>query len=230
MVQPSTRNQRPALSTHKTPEIHIEYHPGKEFVKLAECGDLSSSASAVDCFPLQAGEHGLRQQQVPVPSISTDSHRIDWTALMHKKELIVYAALGFGVLAVGAYGQTSTAPDGAARDKVNKDLELFTSQVEEIAMCNHAIKAARHMSLSLSDDPADRYAAMTSGHTAVYPDPEECSSVEQIWITSYIAASDHGRSSLEKMLSNVAGMTAKDVAVDGEFFSAVVSKKTINGR
>lgn len=141
-----------------------------------------------------------------------------------------------GFLGTHALGQTpSASPSAEGRSDSRADqfqYELHAARLEEIAMCHHAIKAAKHESIAFGQNPYYRYIlnAPQKGHTSnVYPIPERCKNLETDWVLKYTNMGPGTKASEEKALHDELDMTASDISNDAQFLTVVLVKMLIEG-
>lgn len=126
---------------------------------------------------------------------------------------------------ITAFGQTKPKLSDA-----DKQHEHLSSQLEEIAMCHHAIKAAQHEALEFDQNPYYRYVMEYMGHGHnVFPIPERCKNLATDWIMAYTNMTAKDKADLDKKVFNGIGMTVPDMATDVQFLTVVVNKMTIEG-
>lgn len=132
------------------------------------------------------------------------------------------------IAGITAFGQT-TSPTPSTVDKAQ---DLLSGQLEEIAMCHHAIKAAHYDALATGQNPYYRY-ILNSPHDGsrenVYPIPERCKSLAEGVILEYTKFDDATRAVFAKSIFDQIGVTIPDMATDVQFLTAVISKMTIEG-
>lgn len=106
--------------------------------------------------------------------------------------------------------------------------EEIASQLEEIAMCHHAIKAAHHDAISLGQNPYYRYiinSPRARSDENVYPIPERCQHFESKWVMDYTTIDAAGKADLDKIFSGEIGMRIQDIADDARFLTKVIFYK-----
>jgi len=132
----------------------------------------------------------------------------------------------FVFVAITAFGQTK--PKLSEADKQHENL---LSQLEEIAMCHHAIKAAHHEALKFEENPYYRYVEefMVGHGQNVFPIPERCKDLATDWILAYTKMSDKDKASLDKSVFSEIGMTIPNMATDIQFLNVVINKMSIEG-
>ena len=139
--------------------------------------------------------------------------------------MLLPAILFFGAVKVA---QTQTAPSVIDAHPE----QLLLGQLEEIAMCHHAIKAARHDALAFDQNPFYRY-ILNSPHKGqganVYPIPERCKHLETDWILNYTNMHADLKSIEDKTMQDAVGMTISDMATDAQFLTVVINKMAIEG-
>jgi len=105
------------------------------------------------------------------------------------------------------------------------------AQLEEIAMCHHAINAAHHDALS-AEHPAEQdayYLYILNAQSHLYPVPERCKDFETNWILSYMKMNAGERNELDENVFDQIGMKVTGIAADAEFLGVVVNKIQIEG-
>ena len=104
----------------------------------------------------------------------------------------------------------------------------MAGQLEEIAMCHHAIKAAHHEALEFDQNPYYRYVMEYMGQK-VFPIPERCKNLAMDWILAYTKMDDKNKAVLDKSVFNEIGMTISHMATDVQFLTVVINKMNIEG-
>jgi hypothetical protein len=140
-------------------------------------------------------------------------------------------AILLGLLCSAAVGdaQTQTTP---SPNVTNSRVEGLAGQLEEIAMCHHAIKAAHHDALAFDQNPYYRYILYSpqKGHGAnVYPIPERCKNLATEWILDYTKMSADVKTIEDKTIRDSVGMTISDIATDAQFLTIVINKMDLEG-
>lgn len=110
--------------------------------------------------------------------------------------------------------------------------EELAGQLEEIAMCHHAIKAAQHDALALGQNPYYRYivnSPQKGGGANVYPIPERCKNLETAWILRYTNIGSEAKLIEDKIMHDEVGMTISEMATDAQFLTVVINKIEIEG-
>jgi hypothetical protein len=110
--------------------------------------------------------------------------------------------------------------------------EELAGQLEETAMCHHAIKAAQHDALALGQNPYYRYVVNSpqkGGGANVYPIPERCKNLETAWILRYTNMGSEAKSIEDKTIHDEVGMTISEMATDAQFLAVVINKMEIEG-
>jgi len=139
-------------------------------------------------------------------------------------------ALTFLLLMPTGVGASALAQSKPVPPAVDKRHEQLASQLEEIAMCHHAIKAARHEALSLDQNPYYRYLINSQEQGLnVYPIPARCNSLDTDWILSYTKMSETGKVDLDKAVFGSIGMKISDMAGNAQFLNVLVRKMAIEG-
>ncbi len=104
----------------------------------------------------------------------------------------------------------------------------LAAQLEEIAMCHHAIRAAHHEAIRLGQNPFFRYiinSPRAGSNENIYPIPERCEHFESKWVMDYTTMDAAGKVDLDKIFSNAIGMTIADIAADAQFLTKVIFYK-----
>jgi hypothetical protein len=128
----------------------------------------------------------------------------------------------------GATAQTQTSPSRAEISSY----EQQAGQLEEIAMCHHAIKAAHHDGLAFGQNPYYRYiinSPRSGSRENVYPIPQRCKNLETDWILSYTNMHADVKAIEDKTMHDEVGMTISDIATDAQFLTIVINKMDIEG-
>lgn len=127
---------------------------------------------------------------------------------------------------------TGASQAQATPSRLDANSELLAGQLEEIAMCHHAIKAAHHDGLALNQNPYYRY-ILNSPHKGhgqnVYPIPERCKNLATDWILNYTNMSATLRGMQDKVMQDAVAMTISDMATDAQFLSVVINKMALEG-
>jgi hypothetical protein len=134
------------------------------------------------------------------------------------------------LVGTGASGQAKLAP--ATAEQISREYELRAARLEEIAMCHHAIRAARHDATAVDQNPYYRYIIYSPhrGSTAhVYPIPERCRNLETNWVLGYTNMGAEMKTIEEKSIHDEVGMTVSDIASDAQFLTVVIDKVAIEG-
>jgi len=116
--------------------------------------------------------------------------------------------------------------------EVDRHSEELAGQLEEIAMCHHAIKAAHHDALALNQNPYYRYILYSphAGHGSnVYPIPERCKNLATDWILNYTKMNTAKKTIEDKTIHDAVGMTISDMATDVQFLTIVINKMDLEG-
>jgi hypothetical protein len=143
-----------------------------------------------------------------------------------KGTVLTFLLLVPTVVGAPALGQSGPAMPPT----VDKQHEQLASQLEEIAMCHHAIKAAHHEALYLDQNPYYRYLINSQEQGLnVYPIPARCNSLDTDWILSYTKLSDKEKADLDKALFGSIGMKISDMAGDAQFLTVIIRKMAIEG-
>jgi len=142
---------------------------------------------------------------------------------------------------VALYAQTQTQPSALfaprqtplSREEMEARMELHFGELEEIAMCHHAIKAAKHDGLALHQNPYYRYIvyAPQKGHGSnVYPVPERCRTIETRWVLDYTQEDKpEFKAMQEKSIQGLIQMTIPEISADAQFLTVVINKMEIEG-
>jgi hypothetical protein len=134
--------------------------------------------------------------------------------------------LAFTFLGTSAVAQKTSAPSSA----VDKNYEQTSGQLEEIAMCHHAIKAAYHDSLWLGDNPYFRYvlnSPQQGSRSNIYPIPERCKNIAMSWILSYTKMNEKDKGLLDRSIASEIGMTVPDMAIDVQFSLKAIKRHSM---
>jgi len=141
-----------------------------------------------------------------------------------------------GFLGTHLLGQTpSASPSTEGRSGSRGDqfqYEFRSARLEEIAMCHHAIKAAKHESIAMGQNPYYRYIlnAPQKGHASnVYPIPERCKNFAADWVLKYTDMGPGAKVIEEKAIHDEVDMTASDLSSDAQFLTVVLDKMLIEG-
>ena len=119
------------------------------------------------------------------------------------------------------YGQTPATAKGPS--EVVRHQEGLGAELEEIAMCHHAILAARHEAISLNQNAYFRYiinSPRKNSDQNIYPIPVVASFSHR-----NTADDAEGKTGLEKVFANVIGATPADIAADVQFLTKVILYK-----
>lgn len=131
---------------------------------------------------------------------------------------LAYLCVMFFFAAAAAAAQVQPTPPGDVPEH-----ERLASQLEEIAMCHHAIKAAGYEAAMLNQNRVYRYIIEADAHT--YPIPERCKNIATEWIVAYTGMDNKDKSNLDKITTAKIRMTIPDMAADAEFLSTVIRYK-----
>jgi hypothetical protein len=119
------------------------------------------------------------------------------------------------------------------QSKAERDLEfqLELGQLQEMAMCHHAIEAAHHDGIALDQNPYYRYIVNSpSGHGSnVYPIPERCKNLETALVLSYAQFSADSKAAHDKLIHDEIGMTIAEISADAQFLTVVINKMELEG-
>ena len=107
----------------------------------------------------------------------------------------------------------------------DKQAEGLRSELEDIAMCHHAIESARHQATSHNQNAYFRYLLMDS--FGDYPKAERCEAVTKNWVVDYATQADEDKKSLDGMLKGKFGVTFPEIASDAKFMSVVTYYKAM---
>jgi hypothetical protein len=152
-----------------------------------------------------------------------------------------YMTIGAILLAIvfaspRVFGQTSSPPQTAERhddlQALRSEYELQGARLEEIAMCHHAIKAAKHEAVAFGQNPYYRYilnAPQKGRNKNIYPIPERCKNIATDFVLSYTTLESETKATQEKALHDVTDMTVEDVSSDAQFMTVVLDKVQIEG-
>lgn len=104
-------------------------------------------------------------------------------------------------------------------------LQGLVAELEEVAMCHHALRVAGHEGLSLNQSPYYRY-IINSPHkgstVTILPMPDRCKNIETKWMSQYSDADAKGKTNFDQDFASL-GMTADDIAADARFMTQVIS-------
>lgn len=131
--------------------------------------------------------------------------------------------LTFLVLLVTAAGgilhaQTTSKPSTEEIEHLTR----LSSELEDVAMCHHAIKSAQYQAQANNQNSYYRFLLMDSLH--VYPDADHCKAMEDKWVVNYETLDADGKKFLDRVFTNL-GMTLSDTASDATFMSTVTLNK-----
>jgi curli biogenesis system outer membrane secretion channel CsgG len=134
---------------------------------------------------------------------------------------------------LGAAAQAPTTPPLAQeKSSYEQAAQLQAGQLEEIAMCHHAIKAARHDGLAFGQNPYYRYilnSPQTGSRSNVYPIPQRCKNMQTAWILNYAKMGADVKAIEDKTMRDEVGMTISDAATDAQFLTIVINKMELEG-
>ena len=142
---------------------------------------------------------------------------------MKNSALVMLLTLLCSVAAAHAKVEPSTA---------ERHSEERLGQLEEIAMCHHAIKAAYHDAIAFSQNPYYRYivyAPQKEHGSNVYPIPERCKSLATSLILNYTNMSAATKMLEDKTIHDTVGMTISDMATDAQFLTVAINKIDLEG-
>jgi hypothetical protein len=142
------------------------------------------------------------------------------------------ATITMVVLTLICLGAAVDAQNQIAAPQTDRHFEESAAQLEEIAMCHHAIKAARHDGLALDQNPYYRYILNSprKGHSEnIYPIPERCESLETDLILRYTKMRDDLKAIEDKTVRDEVRMTIPEIATDAQFLTVVINKMAIEG-
>ncbi|MBB5064815.1 hypothetical protein [Granulicella mallensis] len=128
-----------------------------------------------------------------------------------------------------AVAQTQAPPSRAEQEA---NVEFQFGQLEEIAMCHHAIKAARHDGLALGQNPYYRYILNSpqKGHDEnVYPIPARCKNLETQWVLDYAQLSQKFKDMQDSTIQTQIQMTIPEISADAQFMTVVINKMELEG-
>jgi hypothetical protein len=131
--------------------------------------------------------------------------------------------------AIVAQATTGLSPDSR---QAEEQAEEQLGQLEEIAMCHHAIKAAHHDAIAFNQNAYYRYILNTSKDafgSNVYPIPKRCNYFETNWVLAYTNMSTEAKSAFDKTFHDEIGMSISDMATDAQFLTVVINKMAIEG-
>lgn len=107
----------------------------------------------------------------------------------------------------------------------DKQAEEVMSELEDIAMCHHAIESAHHQAAFQSQNAYYRYLLMDS--IGDYPKAERCEAVTKNWVVDYATQAEEDKKSLDSMLKEKFGVTFPEIAFDAKFMSVVTLYKAM---
>jgi hypothetical protein len=110
--------------------------------------------------------------------------------------------------------------------------ELLAGELEEIAMCHHAIKAAHHDGLALDQNPYFRYILNSpqKGHGEnVYPIPERCRNLETSLVLNYSQMSTAAKTGMDINIRDSVQMNIAEISQDAQFLTVVINKMELEG-
>lgn len=131
---------------------------------------------------------------------------------------LTFLLLIFSFAATRVVAQAQPTPSNASDEH-----EQLASQLEEIAMCHHAIKAAGHEAARLNQNRVYRYLIDADGH--IYPIPERCKNIATEWVVAYTGMDTKDKANLDRTTTNQIGLTIPDMAADVGFLSTVIRYK-----
>src|ERR1039457_7210050 len=179
-------------------------------------------------------KHSLKKQIRTLPFSEYQQHRgtVKSKPGTGMKNTILATLLALLCSCAIAVAQTQTTPSEADRHSEELDRKLEAGQLEEIAMCHHAIKAAHYDGVALDQNPYYRYILYSpeKGHGAnVYPIPERCKGLETSLVLNYTKLSADAKAIEDKTIRDAVGMTISDMATDAQFLTIVINKMNIEG-
>jgi hypothetical protein len=136
------------------------------------------------------------------------------------------------VLVLSCFTAVAVAQTQSDASESRRRYEERAGQLEEIAMCHHAIKAAHHDALALDQNPYYRYIVYSphKGQGAnVYPIPERCKSLETDWILQYTNLRAEVKAIEDQDIHDAVGLTISDLATDAQFLTVVINKMNLEG-
>jgi hypothetical protein len=107
----------------------------------------------------------------------------------------------------------------------NNQAEELMSELEDIAMCHHAIESARHQVAFQNQNAYYRYLLMDS--FGDYPKAERCEAVTKKWAVDYATQAEEDKKSLDSVLKEKFGTTFPEIASDAKFMSVVTLYKAM---
>jgi len=139
-------------------------------------------------------------------------------------------ALSLILVCSSAAAQTPAQP---SHEEQVANVEFRFAELEEIAMCHHAIKAATHDGLALDQNPYYRYILNSphKGHRGanVYPIPERCRTLETQWALDYTQLSPKFRAMQDSTIQSQIQMTIPEISADAQFMTVVINKIELEG-
>jgi hypothetical protein len=103
--------------------------------------------------------------------------------------------------------------------------EELRSELEDIAMCHHAIESAHHQATFQNQNAYYRYLLMDS--FGAYPKAERCEAVTKSWVVDYATQAEEDKKSSDSMLKARFGVTFPEIASDAKFMSVVTLYKAM---
>jgi hypothetical protein len=141
-----------------------------------------------------------------------------------------------GIIAANAASQTQSATPTPERhidlQTAQFRYEMRAARAEGIAMCHHAIRAAKHEAMAVEQNAYYRYilnAPRKENTKNVYPIPERCKNLETDWVLSYTNMGPEAKTTEEKTIRDEVGLAAPDISSDAQFLTVVLDKILIEG-
>jgi hypothetical protein len=120
------------------------------------------------------------------------------------------------------YSQTAATSNKVTSDKLTEEL---MSELEDIAMCHHAIQSAHHQATFSDQNAYYRYLLVES--FGAYPKAERCEAVTEKWVVNYATEPEEDKKSSDIMLKGKFGVTFPEIASDAKFISTVTLYKAM---
>ena len=127
------------------------------------------------------------------------------------------AAIVFFAFALSIGAQTAPTNDN--------HVEELMSELEDIAMCHHAIQSAHHQAAFQNQNAYYRYLLMDS--FGDYPKAERCEAVTNRWVVDYATRTDEDKKTLDSIVKEKFGTTFPETASDAKFMSVVTLYKSM---
>ena len=144
-----------------------------------------------------------------------------------KRTALATALLALTCSAAACIGQTQSGLGSAQSHS-----EEMLGQLEEIAMCHHAIKAARHFAVAFNENAYYQYLVNSpqKGHDQyIFPIPQRCTALETSWVLDYTTASAGVKAAEDEIMHDTVEMTISDISSDAQFLTVVINKMEREG-